>query len=142
MAGMAVLEIPGVTDALDNDYKAQALGALEALQKYDLVIVHIEAPDEAAHAGSIEDKVEAIQRIDREVISRLRSWKDDSLRLLVLPDHPTPIKTQTHSPDPVPFLLWGPGFKSNGAERLTEAEAARTGLFLDPGYNIMGRLIR
>ena len=142
MAGMAVLEIPGVTDALDNDYKAQALGALEALQKYDLVIVHIEAPDEAAHAGSIEDKVEAIQRIDREVISRLRSWKDDSLRLLVLPDHPTPIKTQTHSPEPVPFLLWGPGFKSNGAERLTEAEAARIGLFVEAGYNIMGRLVR
>jgi 2,3-bisphosphoglycerate-independent phosphoglycerate mutase len=141
MVGMEVLDIPGVTDGLDNDYAAQAAGALEALKEHDLVVIHIEAPDEAAHDGSIEDKVEAIQRVDREVISRLRSWRPDGLRLLVMPDHPTPIKTQTHSPDPVPFLLWGAGFTANGAKRFTEAEAKSTGLFVDEGYNIMGRLV-
>jgi 2,3-bisphosphoglycerate-independent phosphoglycerate mutase len=57
-----------------------------------------------------------------------------------MPDHPTPIKTRTHSPDPVPFLLWGVGFTVNGAQRFTEAEAKSTGLFIDEGYNIMGRL--
>jgi 2,3-bisphosphoglycerate-independent phosphoglycerate mutase len=141
MVGMEVLDIPGVTDGLDNDYAAQAIGAQKALKQHDLVVIHIEAPDEAAHDGSVEDKVEAIQRVDREVISRLRSWQPDGLRVLVMPDHPTPIKTQTHSPEPVPFLLWGGGFTASGAKRFTESEAKSTGLFIEQGYNIMGRLI-
>ena len=140
MMGMDILDIPGVTDGLDNDYSAQVNGALSALKDHDLVVIHIEAPDEAAHAGSIDDKVEAIQRIDREVVGQLRSWKGDSLRVLVMPDHPTPIAIRTHSPDPVPFLLWGRGFRANGTGRFTEAEAKETGLIVDPGYNIMGRL--
>jgi 2,3-bisphosphoglycerate-independent phosphoglycerate mutase len=142
MMGMEVLDIVGVTDGLDNDHAAQAAGAIKALEEHDLVVIHIEAPDEAAHAGSIDDKIEAIQRIDGEVISRLRSWRGDNLRLLVMPDHPTPIKTQTHSPEPVPFLLWGAGFTSNGAKRFTEAGAKSTGFFIEDGYNIMKRLIR
>ncbi len=141
MAGMDSLKIPGVTDGLDNDYAAQAAGALKALEEHDLVVIHIEAPDEAAHAGSIDDKIEAIQRVDKEVVSQFRVWRPNNLRVLIMPDHPTPIKTQTHSPDPVPFLLWGAEFTANGARRFTEAEAAKTGLFIDPGYNIMGRLI-
>ena len=142
MLGMKFLEIPGVTDGLDNDYVAQASGALEALNEYDLVVIHIEAPDEAAHDGAIDDKIDAIQRIDKEVIGRLRTWRPGNLRMLIMPDHPTPIETQTHSSDPVPFLLWGPGFTANGAERLTEAEAQSTGFFIEEGYNIMGRLIK
>lgn len=141
MLGMGVLEIPGVSDGLDNDYAAQADGALKALGQCDLVVIHIEASDEAAHAGAIDDKVEAIERVDSEVISRLRSWQPDDLRLLILPDHPTPIKTQTHTGDPVPFLLWGEGFKANGAKRFTEAEAKSIGFFIENGYNIMRRLI-
>jgi len=141
MMGMGVLDIPGVTDGLDNDFTAQAAGALAALREYDVAVIHIEATDEAAHAGSIDDKVEAIQRVDREVVSQLRLWREDSLRVLVMPDHPTPIATQAHAPDPVPFMLWGPGFRANGAQRFTESEAAKTGLFIDPGYNIIGRLI-
>jgi len=140
MVGMDVLEIEGVTDGLDNDYAAQAAGALSALDDHDLVVVHIEAPDEAGHAGAIEEKVRAIERIDAEVVGRLCSWQKGILRLLILPDHPTPIRVQTHTADPVPFLLWGEGLPSNGARRFTEAEAKGTGLFLDPGYNIMGRL--
>ncbi len=140
MAGMEVLEIPGVSDGLDNDYTAQVNGALKALADHDLVVIHIEAPDEAGHAGSVEYKVEAIERTDAEVVSRLRSYKD-SLRLLVMPDHPTPIKIQTHSGDPVPFMLWGPGFKSNGASRFTEAEASKTNFLIDAGYGIIKRLI-
>ncbi len=142
MAGMDTLDIPGVTDGLDNNYAAQAAGALEALAEHDLVVIHIEAPDEAAHSGSIDDKIEAIRRIDAEVLNQIRFWRPETLRVLIMPDHPTPIKIQTHSPDPVPFLLWGPGFTANGARRFAEAEAAKTGLFIDPGYNIMGRLTR
>ena len=142
MAGMEILDIKGVTDGLDNDYAAQAAGALEALGRHDLVVIHIEAPDEAAHAGSIDDKIEAIQRVDSEVVSRLRSWQGDDLRVLVMPDHPTPIKVQTHTADPVPFLLWGEGIKANGARRFTEAEAKSTGVFIEEGYKIMGRLVK
>jgi len=141
MVGMDTLDIPGVTDGLDNDYAAQAAGALEALEEHDLVVIHIEAPDEAAHVGSIDDKIEAIQRIDREVLSQLRSWRPDGLRTLILPDHPTPIKIRTHTADPVPFMLWGPGVMANRAKRFTESEAKSTGFFIDEGYNIMSRLI-
>jgi len=138
---MQVLDIPGVTGDLDNDYVAQTIGALEALERYDMVVIHVEATDEAAHAGSVKDKIEAIQRVDKETVSRLRSWDRDALRVLVLPDHPTPIETQTHATDPVPFILWGPGFTANGAKRFTEAEAKGTGVFIKEGYNIMSRLI-
>ena len=142
MAGMSVLDISGVTDGLDNDYAAQAVGALKALEKYDLVAIHIEAPDEAAHAGSIDDKVEAIQMVDKEVVSRICSWNLDKLRVLVLPDHPTPIKIQTHTDEPVPFVLWGSGFVSNGAKRFSETEAKSAGIFIEEGYNIITKLIR
>lgn len=142
MAGMAVLDIPGVTDGLDNDYASQAKGALEALATYDLVAIHVEAPDEAAHTGSVEEKVRAIEMVDSEMVARIRRWKDGALRVLVLPDHPTPIRLRTHSAEPVPFLLWGAGFTSNGAARFTEAEARRTGIFLEEGYNIMAKLLQ
>ena len=142
MADMAVLDTPGVTDGLDNDYVAQAVGALKALEKYDLVAIHVEAPDEAAHVGLIDEKVKAIEMVDKEVVGRIRSWNLDALRVLILPDHPTPIRIQTHSDEPVPFVLWGSGFPSNGAKRFTEAEAKNTGIFIDEGYNIMGKLTR
>jgi len=141
MVGMDVLDIPGVTDGLDNNYAAQAAGALEALDEHDLVVIHIEAPDEAAHAGAIDDKIEAIQRVDKEILSQLRSWQKDKLRLLIMPDHSTPIKVQTHTDEPVPFLLWGAGVVANGARRFTESDAKSTGLFIDQGYKIMGKLI-
>ncbi len=141
MADMTVLDIKGVTDGPDSDNMAQAAGALAALNAHDLVIVHIEAPDEAGHVGDISGKVGAIQKIDAEVVSRLRAWRGDDLRVLVMPDHPTPITVRTHTPDPVPFLLWGKGIKPNGAGRFTEAEAKQTGVFIEDGYKIMGRLV-
>jgi len=83
--------------------------------------------------------------VDREVVSRLISRGErkggDDLRMLVLPDHATPIAVRTHTPEPVPFLLWGPGFDANGAKRFTEAEAKGTDVFIEEGHTIMGRLI-
>jgi len=141
MVEMEVLNIPGVTDGLNNDYAAQVKGALEALKRYDLVVIHVEAPDEAAHGGAIDDKMEAIQKVDGEIVSRIRNWDEDAIRVLIMPDHATPVKIQTHTDEPVPFMLWGKGFEANGAKRFTEAEAKGTGFFIDEGYNIMGRLI-
>ena len=142
MAGMEVLEIPGVTDGQDNDYAAQAIGALDALNKHDLVTIHIEAPDEAGHAGSVEDKIEAIQKVDSEVVGRIRFSMSGEFRVLIMPDHPTPIKIQTHSDEPVPFVLWGSGFRTSGVRGFAEAEAKKTGIFIEDGYKIMGRLMR
>jgi 2,3-bisphosphoglycerate-independent phosphoglycerate mutase len=139
LAGMDVLSIAGVTDNVENDYRAQAAGALEALEQYDLVVVHIEAPDEAAHDRAIDTKVGALQLIDREIIGRLRTWPGD-IRLLVMPDHHTPIAVQTHTADPVPFLLWGARSEPNGAGGFTEAEAEKTGLFLEDGHKMVARL--
>jgi 2,3-bisphosphoglycerate-independent phosphoglycerate mutase len=141
MIGMKTLRLPGVTDGLDNDYAAQAEGALEALKERDMAVIHVEAPDEAGHAGSVDDKVQAIQRVDEDIVGRIRSWEKDDVRVLVAPDHPTPIEVQTYIADPVPFMLWGPGFSANGAKRFTEAEAKTTGVFVDKGYNIMRKLI-
>jgi 2,3-bisphosphoglycerate-independent phosphoglycerate mutase len=140
MAGMEILNIKGVTDGPDNDNAAQINGALKALEKKDLVVVHIEAPDEAGHGGLIDEKIKAIEKIDEEVVGRLKDYRGD-LRVLIMPDHPTPITVRTHTPDPVPFLLWGKGITSNGASRFTEAEAKRTGVFIEEGYKIMGQLV-
>jgi 2,3-bisphosphoglycerate-independent phosphoglycerate mutase len=111
------------------------------LEEHDLVVVHVEAPDESGHAGSVEDKVEAIHRIDSDIVSRLAVYKPGALRLLVMPDHPTPVAIKTHVAEAVPFILWGPGCSANGAARFTEAEAKKTGLFINKGYRIMGRLV-
>jgi 2,3-bisphosphoglycerate-independent phosphoglycerate mutase len=140
MAGMAILDIKGVSDGADSDHAAQINGALEAFKRHDLVVVHIEAPDEAGHGGSAGEKVKAIENIDKEVAGRLLKYRGD-LRVLVMPDHPTPVTIRTHTPDPVPFLIWGKGVKANGARRFTEAEAKSTGVFIGEGYKIMGRLI-
>ncbi len=137
MADMRVLSIPGVTGDIGNDYGAQLRGALDALRSNDLVVAHVEAPDEAGHDGSITDKVEAIERIDRDMVAPLRRLGPQGIRLLIAPDHPTPIRVQTHVPDPVPFLMWGTGFAPNGAAHFTETEAARTGLLVDEGYRLM-----
>ncbi|MFC1919355.1 cofactor-independent phosphoglycerate mutase [Chloroflexota bacterium] len=141
MVDMTVLDIPGVTGGQDNDYSAQAVGALEALGKHDMVVVHVEAPDEAGHEGHVEQKVEAIEMVDRDMVKRFQAWKEGPLRIMVLPDHPTPITLQTHVDDPVPFLLWGPGFSATGNNAYSETEAKYSGVYIEEGCTLMGRLV-
>jgi 2,3-bisphosphoglycerate-independent phosphoglycerate mutase len=140
MAKIRNLDIPGVTDGMDNDCAAQVAGVLKALDKHDLVVIHIEAPDEAAHGGHIDDKIKAIERVDKEVIEHLLSYKKDSLRVLAMPDHATPIEVRTHVADPVPFMLWGSGFKAVSAKAFSEKEAKSTGILIKDGYTIMRKL--
>jgi 2,3-bisphosphoglycerate-independent phosphoglycerate mutase len=105
-AGMEVISVPGATGYLDTDYDAKARYALDAIRRLDFVYVHIEAPDEAGHLGSIEEKVKAIERVDG-VVGTIREKFDGVLA--VLPDHPTPIRLKTHTRDPVPFVIVGKG---------------------------------
>ncbi|NLE08853.1 MAG: cofactor-independent phosphoglycerate mutase [Dehalococcoidales bacterium] len=140
MLDIEILEIPGVTDGMDNDFTGQAEGALKSLDNNDLTFIHVEAPDEEGNAGSAVKKAEAIHRIDTEVISRVMALGRENVSVLVMPDHPTPVEIRTHSSDPVPFMLWGRDFSANGASRFTEKEAAKTGLSVADAYTIMNRL--
>jgi 2,3-bisphosphoglycerate-independent phosphoglycerate mutase len=142
IAGIKKLGIPGVTGGVDNNCAAQATGALKTLERHDLVVMHIEAPDEASHGGLIDDKIKAIERVDKEVLSKLLAYKKDSLRILALPDHATPIEVRTHVADPVPFVLWGKGFTSMRAKCFSEKEAKNSGIFIKDGYTIMSKLIQ
>jgi 2,3-bisphosphoglycerate-independent phosphoglycerate mutase len=139
-AAIEVLELPRVTDGNDNDFEGQMAGALAALSERDVVIVHVEAPDEAGHSGDVAGKVEALEFIDALMVPQVEALGGD-VRLLVMPDHPTPLVLRTHVAEPVPFLLWGPGFEPNGAAAFTEAEAAGTGLLVDPGHGLMARFV-
>lgn len=155
LGGMAVLfgldrlDIVGVTDGLDNDFVAQANGSLEALDDHDLVVIHIEAPDEEGHAGSISGKIAALEKIDSQVMTRVLTYarqsqeEGDGVRVLVMPDHPTPIALMTHTNEPVPWLLWGSGITPSVApvEAYNEYEATATGILLDPATQLMELLL-
>ncbi len=143
LAGMDRLDIPGVTGGSDNDYAGQTEGALAALTEHDLVVIHVESPDEEGHAGDTAAKVAAIEAIDSLVMSRVIDYARGrgDVRVLAMPDHPTPLAIKTHVGEPVPFLLWGAGVEPNGAEAYSEAEARATGLVLDPGHQVMDALL-
>ncbi len=133
----------GVTDGADNDYAAQGDGALAMLAEKDVVFIHVEAPDAEGHDGNIEGKLRAVEAIDREIVSRLIEYaKSTPLRILALPDHPTPVATKRHTHDAVPFVLSGPGIEANSGKRLTENEAKATGLVIDPGCDMMKVLLQ
>ena len=129
LAGMDRLEIDGVTGGSDNDYAAQTEGGLAALADHDLVIIHVESPDEEGHAGDTAAKIAAIEAIDAEVIARVIGVCRGSRRrpILAMPDHPTPVAIKTHVGEPVPFLLWGPGIAPNGARRTARPRRPRQG---------------
>ncbi|OGS37345.1 MAG: cofactor-independent phosphoglycerate mutase, partial [Elusimicrobia bacterium RIFOXYB2_FULL_49_7] len=141
LAGIDILTIPGVTGGLDTDYAAQIQGALRALEDYDLVIVHVESPDESGHMGSLPEKIKSIEQIDAHMVKALSEYQKHPLRLLILPDHPTPVSVMTHTPDPVPFLLHGEGFDSSGAIGYSEAEGEKTGIVMAEGCSLMGKLV-
>ncbi|APV43397.1 2,3-bisphosphoglycerate-independent phosphoglycerate mutase [Dehalogenimonas formicexedens] len=142
MQGMDVMCIDGVTDNIDNDYAGQMEEALKALDIYDMAVVHVEAPDEAGHSGNAEEKVKAIELIDRDMVGRLRDFKGDKLRVLIMPDHPTPLNIRTHAAEMVPFMIWGSGVRTTGARRFTENEAKGTKLVVAEAHNIMSMVVR
>jgi len=134
-AGMEIIHVPGATGYLDTDYAAKARYAIEAIKHLDFLYLHIEAPDEAGHLGSIEEKVKAIQKVD-EVVGKILEEFDGVLT--VLPDHPTPIRIKTHSREPVPFVVTGKG--KDGCSRFSENEAAQGGLGTKNAVDFLGFL--
>jgi 2,3-bisphosphoglycerate-independent phosphoglycerate mutase len=109
LAGLRVLDVPGATGYLDTNYRGKADAALAVLEEMDVVIVHVEAPDEAGHLGDFEEKLKAIERIDADVVGPIRQGmaeREEEWRFMALPDHATPVRIRTHARGPVPFLLY------------------------------------
>ncbi len=126
LAGLEIIEVPGATGYYDTDYAGKGAAACACLKRRDLVVVHVEAPDEAGHNGEPDEKVKALERIDRHILQPLleEAARAGDLRILCLPDHPTPVELRTHTADPVPFVLWGPGIAAEGGDVFTESTAA------------------
>jgi 2,3-bisphosphoglycerate-independent phosphoglycerate mutase len=127
LAGLSPIAVAGATGYLGTNYAGKVAAARRALEKGDFVFLHVEAPDETSHEGSIEKKVQAIEELDRGIVGPIRAlcdlWPD--LRILVCPDHATPVSLKTHSADPVPFAVCGAGIDPSGAEAYCERVAAR-----------------
>ncbi|MDD4951210.1 MAG: cofactor-independent phosphoglycerate mutase [Desulfovibrionaceae bacterium] len=137
-ANMEVIEVPGATGLVDTDYQGKVEAALEFLTRGDFVFVHLEGPDECGHAGNAADKTEAVARFDAQVVGPLRqALAGQDAAWLVACDHLTPIKTRTHAPDPVPFILNYPGCQGSGLAGFSEALAAQTGLALEQGHELL-----
>jgi len=136
-AGLAAPDVPGATGNLDTDFAAKARFAIEALESYDFVLVHVEAPDEASHQGSPERKVWALEQIDREIVGPLldRLQALPRSRFMVLSDHYTKISTRTHAREPIPFAVSG-GSARDQSEEFNEQNAASTGRFLEEGWRL------
>lgn len=140
--GLRVLKVPGITGYYDTDYAAKAEYALKALEKDDFVFVHVEAPDEAGHNGDLGEKIRAIENFDEHVVggiaNGLRSMGE--YRILVLPDHPTPIELKTHADDPVPFALAGTGIRPDAVAVFNEDSIARGGAKVVPACELVNML--
>lgn len=138
-AGMEVAEVPGATGYIDTDFEGKAKAALDLLTRNDLVYVHFEAPDECGHRNEPENKVKAIEMIDSRVLpileEGLEQYKD--YKILLLPDHPTPIVTRTHASDPVPYLLYQKSAPKTGVDTINEETAKATGIYMENGPAMM-----
>lgn len=144
LIGLRAIEVPGATGYYDTDYEAKASHALRCLEEEDFVFVHVEAPDEASHNAEVDEKIKAIERFDRFIVGPVKSKLSEQadFRILVLPDHATPIKLRTHTADPVPFAWCGRGIGKDEAEVFSERSAAKSTLRLSDGYCLMERFIK
>lgn len=143
LAKCEVAEVKGATGYIDTDFEGKANAAKELFKTNDLVYVHVEAPDECGHRGEAENKVKAIELIDQRILSSLidELEKYGEYRILIMPDHPTPLITMTHARDPVPFLIYDNKKPTNGVDCFTEENAALTGVYYDHGPDIMKVLL-
>lgn len=139
LLGWHRIDVPGATGYLDTDYAAKGRYALDALKDFDLVCVHVEAPDEASHEGRTDEKVKALERIDEHIVGPLLEAlpRHGDWRILVEPDHRTTLATRAHAYGAVAFAAAGTGITPNGRTTYDEVTAAATGLSFDPGWKLM-----
>lgn len=144
-AGMNTPEVEGATGYLDTNFKGKAQAAVDEMRKgQDLIYIHIEAPDECGHRNEPDNKVRSIELIDEQVLPVLLEYLDtcDDFKIMILPDHPTPIVTKTHAPDPVPYMIYRKGKELyNGVDSINEESAKTTGNYEDFGPAMMRKFI-
>ena len=143
-AGLNIINVPGATGYLDTNFSGKADYALKSLKERDFVLVHVEAPDEAGHMGNLEAKMKAIEDFDEKVVggmlNELGGFGD--YRILILPDHPTPISVRTHTREPVPFAIYSSTESADYVERFDES-AAKEGVFgLVEGHSLLKMMIK
>jgi 2,3-bisphosphoglycerate-independent phosphoglycerate mutase len=143
LVGWERIHVPTATGYLDTDYAAKGRAAIAALPKTDIVCIHIEAPDEASHEGNAQAKIKALEEIDRHIVGPV--WEalkvQGDYRILVTPDHPTPLRTKTHSHGDVPFTIAGSGVAPDAAQTYDETTAAR-GMAFEEGWRLMGFFLK
>jgi len=139
LAGLDVINVPGANGYYDTNYKGKADYALEALRKHDYVYVHVEATDEAGHNGDWKAKVECCEQFDKKIVGPIVKFfgKPEHVRILVCPDHPTPVAKRAHDRAPVPFVMWGEDIKPNGVKNYSEKSAASQGLKFKSGQDMI-----
>lgn len=144
-AGMETPEVEGATGYLDTNFEGKAQAGIDAFKNgTDLVYLHFEAPDECGHRGEPENKVRAVEYIDRRALKPMLEYLEgsgDDFRILIMPDHPTPLDTMTHSAEPVPYIIYDSRVKKNSIPSFTEKNAAATGIFVEHGPDIMKKLL-
>jgi 2,3-bisphosphoglycerate-independent phosphoglycerate mutase len=144
LAGLQIIDVPGITGYYDTNYLGKAQYAIKALEKLDYVYIHIEAPDEAGHNGDARAKVDAIEKIDKDIVGTILNYfgEHDDVRVIVLPDHPTPVSLRTHTSDPVGYVMYGKGILHDGSEEYTETSTKTQGLKFDSGEALMNFFIK
>ncbi len=144
-AGMSAPEVEGATGYIDTNFDGKAQCAIDELKTKDFVYIHLEAPDECGHRNEPENKVKAIEIIDEKILGAILPALEeyDDYKVMVLPDHPTPIATMTHASDPVPFMIYRKSkAQDNGTPSFTEQTAKDTGVFVEVGYGLMNEFIK
>ncbi len=144
LIGWDRIEVEGATGYLDTNYRGKGAAAIEALKKYDVVCVHIEATDEASHEGRVDEKIKALESIDRDIVAPLLEAlpSHGDYRILVMPDHPTPVSTKKHSHGFVPFAVCGTGIAKDQASRYDEVAASESSIEYRDGWQLMESFVR
>ena len=145
LAGLEVLEVPGITGYFDTNYDGKARYALEGLKEKDFVYVHVEAPDEAGHMGDLQLKIGAIEAFDQKIVGPiLKGIKDfKRYKILILPDHPTPLSVRTHTADPVPYAIYSneEEDKTGQGKTFDEVSASLSGITIERGFELIERFL-
>ena len=146
-AGMKICQVEGATGSIDTNYEGKAQAAIRALleEGCDFAYIHVEAPDEMGHQGELNHKIQSIEDLDSRIIAPVKKAMEDAgedFRLLVLPDHPTPLRIRTHSSDPVPYVLYDSTRQRRSLSRYSEREAMATGIMEPMGHRLMERFLK
>jgi 2,3-bisphosphoglycerate-independent phosphoglycerate mutase len=142
--GFEAVDVPGATGYLDTDYEGKAKAVLDALTRVDLVYLHVEAPDEASHEGGLEDKIRALEDFDSRAVGPILDGlkKGGPFRVLLMPDHSTPLEVRTHTGDAVPFAVYDSSRPEGCGKTYTEENAASSGIYIDRGHELMGSFVK